>query len=104
MLNSENWFELVVDQNTGKVKSDKGWFVHFDAPWSGHYKAKTAIWTELLNDLKGEVNFGTFICSTGVGRQKTLCTDYNVIGYPTLIYFPPADYMESFRFACLYKG
>jgi len=67
-------------------KQEKGWFVKFYAPWCPHCQALAPIWDQ-FSDEHPEVNVGAVDCTAEA--SKSLCIDYNISGYPTLLYFPP---------------
>lgn len=81
-----NFNTLVVDSETRKVISEKPWFIKFYAPWCGHCKHLTPIWEELHENHRDDLNVAKVDCTTDNG--KALCSEYEVRGYPTLLYFP----------------
>lgn len=88
ILGSSNFGELVISTETNAPVSDKGWFVKFYAPWCGHCKRLTPIWDELHTTFKDRLNVGKVDCTSDDG--KGLCAHYEIRGYPTLLFFPPA--------------
>ena len=93
-LELESFNELVIDLNEsgGQVKSDKGWFIKFYAPWCGHCQRLAPIWSEFNRLHSEEVNVGLVDCTTDGG--KPLCGKMEVRGYPSLLYFS-ADHQEG---------
>lgn len=69
--------------------SDKGWFIKFYAPWCGHCKKLAPVWETLHQNNKDKpLNVGKVDCTTEEG--KPLCSQFNIRGFPSLLYFPPA--------------
>lgn len=85
VLDTSNFYSLVVDTQSNKVFGTKPWFVKFYAPWCGHCKNLAPTWDELYLNQK-DVNFAKVDCTTDTG--KPLCQEYEVKGFPTLLFFP----------------
>ena len=54
----------------------------FKADWCGHCKAFLPIWNQIINDSNLNINFTTFDSE----EHKKEMQQYNVTGYPTIIY------------------
>jgi len=74
-LNAKNF-----DKEIAKGKT----FVKFYAPWCGHCKKLAPIWDELADASKAE---GISIARVDCTKDYTLCTRFDVTGYPTLKFF-----------------
>mmetsp|Transcript_10564 Transcript_10564/g.7445 ORF Transcript_10564/g.7445 Transcript_10564/m.7445 type:complete len:141 (-) Transcript_10564:80-502(-) len=90
-LTEENFEQLVMNRETKQV-IDKPWFVKFYAPWCGHCKQLAPIWEEFSNTHGQELNVGHVDCT----ENKALCKEFEVKGYPTLLYFS-GDQMTKFK-------
>ncbi|KAJ2601350.1 hypothetical protein H4R99_003044 [Coemansia sp. RSA 1722] len=67
-------------QNFAERTAAGPWFIKFYAPWCGHCKHLAPTWIKLAEAAKGKVNVGEVNCD----EDNTLCTKYNVQGYPSL--------------------
>ncbi|CAK7205769.1 hypothetical protein SEUCBS139899_008548 [Sporothrix eucalyptigena] len=59
------------------------WFIKFYAPWCHHCKAMAANWEQLAKEMEGKLNIGEVNCE----KEKGLCKDVRVHGYPTIVLF-----------------
>lgn len=84
----ETFYEQVIDAKTGASKAEAPWFVKFYAPWCGHCKSLAPTW-DLMADVHkevGDLNIGKVDCTNEA--SKSLCKNFEVRGYPTLLFFP----------------
>ena len=73
---------LVTSGNFGSVTEGRDVFFRFHAPWCGHCKNMAGAWKDLARDhSEGEVRIADVDCT----EQKTLCSEFGVRGFPTLI-------------------
>ncbi|KAJ1945867.1 hypothetical protein FBU59_002184 [Linderina macrospora] len=56
------------------------WFIKFYAPWCPHCQHLAPVWAELGSKMRGRLNVGSINCD----EASSLCSKYNVQGYPTL--------------------
>ena len=93
-LDSTNFNNLVVDSKTGKIISERPWFIKFFAPWCGHCKKLAPTWIEFSIKYSDIVNVGEVDCV----EYGDLCDKYQVNSYPTLIFFPSSNPKAHFRY------
>ena len=62
-LDHNSYYEKVVNKNTNTLKTDKGWFVKFYAPWCGHCKQLAPIWDELSEKHSKTFNVAKIDCT-----------------------------------------
>jgi len=68
------------------MRTEKGWFIKFFAPWCGHCKQLAPVWEEFNRLHSDEINVAKVDCTQSLGQP--LCTQMEVRGYPTLLFFP----------------
>jgi protein disulfide-isomerase-like protein len=56
------------------------WLIMFHAPWCGHCKTLSPIYTELAPRLRHRVNIGKVDCTV----HKRICNQYEIRGFPTV--------------------
>jgi protein disulfide-isomerase-like protein len=96
VLDTANFDQVVTNQ---KVVSENPWFVKFYAPWCGHCKHLAPVWADLYDTHKDSLNVAKVDCTSDQG--KALCSEYEIRGYPTLLYFPsdPEHSDKYFKYA-----
>ena len=100
VLNAENFKTLVNDGSQNVVgENGLGWFVKFYAPWCGHCKKLAPTWDEFSEKHSDRVNVAKIDCTEESNRP--ICSEYNVKGFPTLLYFPveEAYNTQNFKYA-----
>ena len=85
VLDSSNFYNTVLDRETGKLQGTKPWFIEFYAPWCPHCMHLAPVWDDLHRQNKDKVNVARVDCTSQNGRS--LCSEYQVHGYPTLLFF-----------------
>lgn len=93
-LDSESFSLLVIDNESNKPLSEKGWFIKFYAPWCGHCTKLAPTWTELYEKHSETLNVAKVDCTQP--QSKNLCSRLEVRGYPTLGYLPAQSESEEF--------
>ena len=78
--------QQVIDPVSRKLIGTKPWFVEFYAPWCGHCKHLAPIWEDFAANHQEEIHIGKVDCTAD--ESKDLCSQYEVRGYPSLLYFP----------------
>lgn len=85
---------MVVDAKTRRTHGSEPWFIKFYAPWCGACKRTAPIWNELADKRGKELKVAKLDCTQADGSD--LCTNYDVEGYPTLLYIKDSK-MYKFR-------
>jgi protein disulfide-isomerase len=83
VLNAEKFEKLV--SNTMDP-----WFIKFYAPWCHHCQALAPNWSNLARQMRGNLNIGQVNCD----KEKKLCKQAGVRGYPTMLLFRGAERVE----------
>jgi len=70
-------------------------FIKFYAPWCGHCQRLEAVWSELANSLEYDatVSISRIDCT----QHRPICQDFDVNGYPTLLWFVDGKKVEKYR-------
>lgn len=76
------------------VKSNKGVFVEFYAPWCGHCKNLAPTWEKLGDVFQNEPTVE--IVKINADQHRISTAPYGIQGFPTLIWFP-ADNKENYE-------
>ena len=66
------------------------WFIKFYAPWCHHCQALAPNWHQMSRELQGQLNVGEVNCD----KEKRLCNDAGVRGYPTIHFFRGGERVE----------
>jgi protein disulfide-isomerase len=70
--------------------TDEPWFIKFYAPWCHHCQAMAPNWKQLAKEMAGKLNIGEVNCE----KEKRLCKDVGVRGYPTILFFKGGERVE----------
>merc|ERR1719329_1198252 len=99
VLDHTNFSQLVNDGSKNLAQNGNGWFVKFYAPWCGHCKKLAPVWDEFSERHSDKVNVAKMDCTEEANRP--ICGQYNVKGFPTLLYFPAEEGFETenYKFA-----
>ena len=63
-LNYSNFYDLVFDADSRRVKGDKPWMLKFFAPWCSHCKEMAPVWQDFHLEYAGEINVASVDCTT----------------------------------------
>lgn len=66
------------------------WFIKFYAPWCGHCQAMAPTWDQMAKKLQDKLNIGEVNCE----KERRLCKDVGVKGYPTIHFFRGGERVE----------
>ena len=87
VLNKDNFKTTVNDGEKNLVGGNgKGWMVKFYAPWCGHCKKLAPVWDQLAEESSAIMNVAKMDCTEDANRP--ICAEYNIKGFPTLLWFP----------------
>ena len=86
MAKSVNLTKDVYSTHADEQPVHQGYMVKFYAPWCGHCKKLAPTWNQFADEQAGVINVGKVDCTEET--NKALCSQFNVKGYPTLLYFP----------------
>jgi thioredoxin domain-containing protein 5 len=88
---------LTVDNFKDTVKSGVT-LVKFFAPWCGHCKRLAPVWEELAAKYEGNdaVTIAKVDCTSDDNKNKELCSEQGVNGFPTLLLFKDGAKVEEF--------
>ena len=74
VLDSDNFYDKVIDLQDKLVIGNKPWFIEFFAPWCPHCQHLAPVWDMLYQIEKDDVNVARVDCTSTKGRP--LCTEY----------------------------
>ncbi|KAG8180470.1 hypothetical protein JTE90_002002 [Oedothorax gibbosus] len=70
-------------------------FVKFFAPWCGHCQRMAGTWAELAESLQGDTS--VTIAKIDCTENKETCADFEVKGYPTLLWIMDGKKIEKYQ-------
>ena len=82
-LTAENFQRLV-------TMTHDPWLIKFYAPWCHHCQAMAPNWQGMSRQMKEQLNVGEVNCD----KEKRLCKDVKVRGYPTILFFRGGERIE----------
>ncbi|KAJ1962590.1 hypothetical protein GGI12_002564 [Dipsacomyces acuminosporus] len=80
VYNEDGEVVVLTKDNFAEKTSTGPWFVKFYAPWCPHCQHLAPIWEKLAAATRGKINVAKVNCD----EHSTVCSKYNVQGYPTL--------------------
>lgn len=94
---SESFFDqYVMDKNTLKMKKNNAWIILFYSPFCPSCQGMFDDWNYIYDKNKdGRVKIGQVNCKVFTGRY--LCEQFNITGYPTILYLDPKE-SKSFEY------
>lgn len=87
-------FDLTADTFAKHVEKGHH-FVKFFAPWCGHCKKLAPTWEQLANSAKN--NPKVTIAKVDCTQHSSVCIQFNVRGYPTLLWLTDGQKIEDYR-------
>ena len=91
---------VTLDSTTFEEAIEKGvTFVKFFAPWCGHCKRLAPTWEQLADKYadKDGVTIAKVDCTSNDNKNKNLCNDQGVNGFPTLNIYKDGEKVEEFN-------
>lgn len=70
-------------------------FVKFYAPWCGHCQRLAPTWDNLAKSVEHDTS--TSIAKVDCTQHRSLCTDFEVKGYPTLLWFKDGKKVQKYQ-------
>uniref|UniRef100_A0A1B6DFB0 Thioredoxin domain-containing protein n=1 Tax=Clastoptera arizonana TaxID=38151 RepID=A0A1B6DFB0_9HEMI len=85
----------LTDTNFEKYTDKGNYFIKFYAPWCGHCQKLAPTWEELAKTFESDetVNIAKIDCT----EHKSMCSLYDVKGYPTLLWFQDGKKVEVYH-------
>ena len=100
IIEGSQFNEIVFNEGKSVSSNGNGWFVKFYAPWCGHCKKLAPTWEQLSEEHGDKVNIAKVDCTSDA--NKAVCAQYEIKGFPTLIFFPAEEQYNTQYFS--FKG
>jgi len=86
--------ELTIDNFKDHVATGDH-FVKFYAPWCGHCQRLAPTWDNLAKSVEHDTSIS--IAKVDCTQHRALCTDFEVKGYPTLLWFKDGKKVQKYQ-------
>ncbi|XP_059152695.1 thioredoxin domain-containing protein 5-like [Physella acuta] len=84
---------ILTDENFASTVATGSYFIKFYAPWCGHCKRLAPVWEELADAVTNE---NTKVAKIDCTQSTVFCKQYNIEGYPTLLWFNDGEKVDRF--------
>jgi len=104
-ITAEDDVFIITSENYQRELNQGDWFVMFYAPWCGHCKKLKPKWSEIGAEynrinLRSNVAIGKVDCT----QTKDACAEYNIKGYPTLLFIRKGAILAEYKGDRDYEG
>lgn len=86
--------ELNDDNFENSIQSGK-YFIKFYAPWCGHCQLLAPVWQEVSKHFQSDSS--VTIAKIDCTKYKSTCNQYDIKGYPTLLWFDKGRKIEKYQ-------
>ena len=91
-LTTDLFDQMVVDNSTMAMRTEKPWFIKFYAPWCPHCQRMAPIWEQMSDLMDDNLNVAEVDCTAE--ESEILCQQFALQGYPTVMMLKDGFYYE----------
>ncbi|CRK96813.1 CLUMA_CG009948, isoform B [Clunio marinus] len=85
---------VLTDKNFAAQTANGNWFIKFYAPWCGHCQKLAPTFEELARSVEHDTT--VTIAKIDCTEYRPICKDYDVKGYPTLLWFENGKKVDKY--------